>query len=626
MARQYRPHNDLPTWTSLLTNDPQCPILPAWVMELSRTFVGDLTDAVPRNGMIINGAYSLAWDVDVTMFERFKVPIWVHWPADIPGDKTWKRYLPSAEDLAPATRATSNEFQNSDPWGDQFDPWLAQSNDACDPKSSQSAPSSSQSQQDLSRFPLPEKNSGQRHGEDWQAFFARRTMQNAKKEAKETPSQRQARLSRERSAENHSLPGKSSRSWVFEWQPQYDYNDFMLRTHITKAGIEEVWGNYSKSTRIFDSFSNQWDLCLALDPNSIPDGDDREDDDDIMPPLPITSPFQVPPPAPSSFADDIYKYFGTNVSLSSRHTYIEGFIPVLHYHFGYRSTAPTSAPLAVSSLPVSDWIKKAKWDQLRKLLGDSTAETGSITEPQRQCITMFIAYLVNLNATDLNAIPPDLWDLGPLSSLQISHAHIRVSRAQLSQCRYYIIEPRESPNHVVWTLAVLNPATAVMCLRRNWGSDMTQIALALLKSGIAFRTLQPMAVAPNLRRPLSELRTYTLGHRRPPFNPPYADYIVYEQLRHEFMNRPRARAAFLHGGLIWRLALHSLGFDHLPSVVEGISTEAVPFGDLLVGDGGQTYYDDGLSEEEIDFMCGTYYIDLRERTTVPIPSVLIIPV
>ncbi|KAG1721117.1 hypothetical protein EDB19DRAFT_1646668, partial [Suillus lakei] len=107
-----------------------------------------------------------------------------------------------------------------------------------------------------------------------------------------------------------------------------------------------------------------------------------------------------------------------------------------------------------------------------------------------------------------------------------------------------------------------------------------------------------------------------LGHRQPPFNPPYADYVVYEQLRHEFMNRPRVRAAFLHGGLIWRLALHSLGFDHLPSVVEGISTEAVPFGDLFVGDGGQTYYDDGLSEEEIDFMCGTYYIDLHECTTV----------
>ncbi|KAG1814859.1 hypothetical protein DFJ58DRAFT_647813, partial [Suillus subalutaceus] len=100
-----------------------------------------------------------------------------------------------------------------------------------------------------------------------------------------------------------------------------------------------------------------------------------------------------------------------------------------------------------------------------------------------------------------------------------------------------------------------------------------------------------------------------LGHRQPPFNPPYVDYIVYEQLCHEFMNCPRVRAAFLHGGLVWRLALHSLGVNHLPSVLNGISTEAVPFGDLLVGDSGQTYYDYGLSGEEIDFMCRTYYID-----------------
>ncbi|KAG1889264.1 hypothetical protein F4604DRAFT_2015519 [Suillus subluteus] len=592
MARQYRPHNDSASWTSLLTNDPRCPILSAWVMELSRTFVGDLTDAVPRNGMIINGAYSLAWDTDVIMFEHYKVPIWVHWPPGVSGNRIWKLYCPSADDLARATSATSSELQNNDAWGIQSDShsWLAQPNDICDPESSQPAPLSTQPQQDLSHFPLPHKNSGQRHGEDWQAFFARKTLQNAKKEEKETPSERQARLSCQRSAENHSLPGKSSRIWVFEWQPQDDYNDFMLRTHITKARVEEVWGDYNKFTRVFDSFSNQWDLCLALDPTSIPDGDDREDDDDIMPPLPIASPSEVPPPPPSSFANDIYTYFGSSVSLSSRHTHIEGFVPVLHYYFGYRSTAPTSAP-TISFLPANEWIKMAKWDQLRKLLGDSSAEMGSITEPQRQCITKFIACFVNMKESDLNTIPPDLWDLGPLPSLQISHPYIRISRVQLSQCRYYIIEPRESPNLVFWTLAVLNPVTAVMCLRRDWGSDMRQISLALLQRGIGFRTLQNMSVAPHYRRPLSELCTYTLGHRRPPFNPLYADYIIYEQLRHEFMNRPRARAAFLH---------------------DGISTEAVPFGELLIGDGDQTYYDDGLSEEEIDFMCGTYYIDHRD--------------
>ncbi|KAG2361871.1 hypothetical protein BDR07DRAFT_1286038, partial [Suillus spraguei] len=91
------------------------------------------------------------------------------------------------------------------------------------------------------------------------------------------------------------------------------------------------------------------------------------------------------------------------------------------------------------------------------------------------------------------------------------------------------------------------------------------------------------------------------------FRPVFADYIVYEQHRHEFLNQPRARAALLHGGLIWRLALHSLGFDVLPSVLDGISREVVPFG-LMLDINGQTYFDDELSEEEIDFMCGTYYL------------------
>ncbi|KAG1789902.1 uncharacterized protein HD556DRAFT_1243200 [Suillus plorans] len=104
-----------------------------------------------------------------------------------------------------------------------------------------------------------------------------------------------------------------------------------------------------------------------------------------------------------------------------------------------------------------------------------------------------------------------------------------------------------------------------------------------------------------------ELRTYSLGYKPPTFSAVYADYVVYEQYRHEFMNQPRARAALLHKGLVWRLALHSIGFDALPSVLDGISREAVPFG-LMLSIDGQTNFDDELSEEEVDFICGTYYI------------------
>lgn len=359
MARRYRPHDGPSSWTSLLTTDPQCPIPSAWVVELSRTFVGDLTDAVPRTGMIINSAYGLSWDADVTMYERFKVPIWVYWPPNTVHHKAWHKYLPSTTDIAAAT--TRNPWGIESGWGTQSDDntWGVQSDDnpskefswGTDPWGTQSndpAPVLDvQSQPDLSHFPLPKKNSGQKRGEDFKAFFARRAMRNKEREMKETPSQRQARLSRERSALNHHIPGRSSTIQVFEWRPDDDDGDdgFLLRHPVTKAGVVEIWGDYSKETRIFDPFSNQWDLCRALNPTSIPDGDDREDDDDIMPPLPLTARSELPPPTPSSFLQDIYKFFGNEVSLASRHASIEGLVPVLHYHFGYRPMAAILPPL-----------------------------------------------------------------------------------------------------------------------------------------------------------------------------------------------------------------------------------------------------------------------------------------
>ncbi|KAG1721359.1 uncharacterized protein EDB91DRAFT_1256542 [Suillus paluster] len=270
-----------------------------------------------------------------------------------------KKYLPSTTDIAAATQTQwgvqsgwgtqddntwgvrhDDNPSNDDLWGTQSnDLWGTQSNNPWGTQSDDPAPSSIvQSQPDLSHFPLPPKNSSQKCGEDFKVFFARWAMRNKEKEMKESPSQRQACLGHECSAINHHMPGRSSTIQVFKWRPHDDDEDedgFLLRHPITKACVEEIWGNYNKETRIFDPFSNQWDLCRALNPTSIPDGDDREDNNDIMPPLPIVAPPVLPPPTPSSFLQDIYKYFGNEVSLASRHASIEGLIPILHYHFGY---------------------------------------------------------------------------------------------------------------------------------------------------------------------------------------------------------------------------------------------------------------------------------------------------
>jgi hypothetical protein len=566
------------------------------------------------------------------MFEHFSIPIWVYFAENAPVvDSKLHRYIPSGEAITHAITAQQwSQTSDDNAWGQTSDDnawghpgiWSQPDNGNQSALGWEEAWSQSalgwgldSGQQPVSNvphehavpgFPVPERGSGQKPGEDWRVFFARRREENKKREEKETPVRRQSRLSREQSAKNHSIPGRSSTIAVFEWQPQDEFDGFLLRIRIKKAELLSVWGSYNKSTRKYDSFRHEWDLCTALDPTSIPDGDWEEDDFSDTPPPSGPPPPPPPPPPQSSFLQDIHNYFGHYEVASSNHARgIERFVSILRFHLGYQLAASTSTPRNRSST-FDDWIQKTQWVHICKLVGD-TGDIATTPDAQKHVITCFIGYLVTLPKSQLSDIPSDLWDLGPDTSLSASNACIRVSYIQLPQQRFYVIEPSTSPNLLVWKLVVPDATTAVMCLRRDWGSDIMKIALNLLRRGIAFKTLQPIGVAPHVRRPLTELRTYSLGYKLPHFTAVYADYIVYEQHRHEFMNQPRARAALLHGGLIWRLALHSFGFDDLPSVLDGLSREAVPFG-LMLSINGQTYFDDELSEEEEDFICGTYHI------------------
>jgi hypothetical protein len=85
-------------------------------------------DVIPCTGVIINSAYSLGWDSDVTMFEHFKVPIWVYWPSNVVHHKAWNKYMPSAADITAATQPSSGSHQGNDQWGIELG-WSTQSDD-----------------------------------------------------------------------------------------------------------------------------------------------------------------------------------------------------------------------------------------------------------------------------------------------------------------------------------------------------------------------------------------------------------------------------------------------------------------------------------------------------------------
>ncbi|KAG1879185.1 hypothetical protein F4604DRAFT_1923341 [Suillus subluteus] len=363
-------------------------------------------------------------------------------------------------------------------------------------------------------------------------------------------------VSHERAAMSHSIPGKSSTVIVFEWQPNDEFGGFCQRVCLTKAKIPMTWMLYSASTR---------DLCNVLDPSSIPNGD-WEEDQFPTPSEPTPAPPPPPPPL-SSFLRDIKTYFGCyEVAPLVQYTRnVERFVSILHFHLGYCLAASTSTPRGRSTA-FDDWTHKTQWAHLCKLVGNDPAYITSIPDVQKHIITCFIGYLVTL----------------PLSQF--------LERKYLS----FLCTTTQA--------AALHHRAAVVNSGALETGDITKIAHNLLEKGIAIKTLQPISVAPHAQRPLMELHTYSLGHvlspkdrRLPHFRPVYADYIMYEQHCHEFMNQPHARVALLHGGLIWQLALHSLGFDVLPSALDSISREAVPFG-LTLDINGQAYFDDELSE------------------------------
>ena len=464
-------------WTRLLTDDPACPIPVEWVDELSRTFVGDTS--TERVGAFMTSMHC-PWSIQLPVFEHFGVPIWVRHFEGTEVHPSLRHYVPSKDAIA---QQRVNQARQCDDWGQGTLGWdgastsgwgrastsgwdmeveqtnwsqrvIGWGNQAAEENTAPNAPLEQAAA--VGNFPAPERNSGQRHGEHWRAFFARRREENKIREEMESPVQRQSRQSRELAAKNHNVPSKSSNIAVFEWQPHEDFPDFLLRIRLTKAQVPSAWGSYNKFTRLFDGFRNEWDLCDALNPTSTPDGDWEEDDFPPEPAPVVPAPVPPVPPTRSSFLRDIDNYFGRHeVAPSSDYTAgIEAFMSILHFHLGYRLTAMSSVPHGRFPA-LENWVNKTEWRHLVKMIGDNLERTPDI---KSDVIKAFIGYLVTLPRTELLNIPEDLWDLGPSTSLMASNLHIRVLYAQPLEMtkRIFIIEPATPGGRQIWKLELHN--------------------------------------------------------------------------------------------------------------------------------------------------------------------------
>jgi len=152
-----------------------------------------------------------------------------------------------------------------------------------------------------------------------------------------------------------------------------------------------------------------------------------------------------------------------------------------------------------------------------------------------------------------------------------------------------------------WVIVIRDAASALQCLRSSPGPHKSDIVSFLLRLGIAFNTFTstPRSGAPEKPRFVS------LGFRGKGYKPDKYDYAAYEVKRDEFLMTSRGRCALQAGGIVWRLAIDT---SDTRSVLDGPSPTAPTFGvchrSAELGDA----YDDKLTVDELDLICGVYKV------------------
>lgn len=188
----------------------------------------------------------------------------------------------------------------------------------------------------------------------------------------------------------------------------------------------------------------------------------------------------------------------------------------------------------------------------------------------------------------------------------------QVAGVTIGRDLWYVVRPTLLPLHDVPYLVVTrDPLTVAQVLRDGSANSTYQIARMLLTNGMPFKTLRAYPYPRGLMwRPprvpmLKDGIPIGLGVLRPG-NETFTvqDYMEYADRRERIVQSGYGRAAFLLGGIAWRLAVDSMP-DH-DSVLDGPSQFPTSADYTIVN--GYGYVDDTLDEHELAIICGIYRV------------------
>jgi hypothetical protein len=550
------PHQKPQRWVAILQRN-NTSIQASWIEDFAHSAAVDFSESVGRVGMVANTA-----DMERTEFIDCmilaNVPIWLYWGnKSKPPNKYHARlhkYLPLANELnSPHRPLASADATTAD-------------------------------------VKLP-TGSRQKPNEDWRAYFIRKTAQHTNLIEHESNEQRSRRENRER--KNISFPTPTRKgAQVFHWEEQGD--GVRIRKRIPFRDIYEFWGEYANTQKRYDSITDEWDVCTEFDPGAVgPDVLDEDEDDEVAnqlyEPIDATVPdgtvWQEVSPGYQAEADYI-QYQEPPQTLDE--------IACCRYGIQIRNGPYTRLQLA----------ERMDWEKAMRIMGEEDRQVQD--KRLEEAIPDMLQCLINIDRTGASDPPASLWDLHPENALYLFRRQDTISIVTVkntNQDKVYLIRSNllQSGKNSQWSLVLSNPAAALECVRRKWGPHYSDIALQLILRGCAFST--------RIRGPMpssSYTRPYvtTLGYRPQGYVPRDCDYASYEALRDKFLQTPRARAALLKGGIVWRLSWDAVGVE---AALGGPSPEVFQSGHWFLSEDAYLW-DDELSDDELNLICGVYKV------------------
>ncbi|KAK7026420.1 hypothetical protein VNI00_015655 [Paramarasmius palmivorus] len=435
-------------------------------------------------------------------------------------------------------------------------------------------------------------------------FFERRAQRDLVLIQNETEKERQQRINRQSAASAYNTPS-SRGARVYIWER---VGDRFVRTLVARREVIDFWDDYTPNQKRFDAIRNEWDLWHGFAPNEAASYSDDDDFDDFDRP-------DMEMPSPSFTYREEGELSPLHVFENDIHTHdtplpdAAEVMPHLYsssFNAGQVLSADTILDVAYKRYifcPVfqgSVSFHTLPWQRVQKVLGCSGSKVG-IEDEER--ISRIVEAVVS-NGSRLISWESPMFNLIVERQKLVSTCPFKISLLSGDTTVYLLRFPLPQE---AFTVAVFSPTTILEVLKRGVHADNQTLITFLVARCVPFRTL---VEGPLRELPSAPSSQYTVhGYRAPEYTFTVHDYYAYTERVQAFFRLPKSRAALLYGGIVARLA-HA--FLKPEDIVDGPSESVMMCEDgACFSDGAQSlygYWDDHLTDDDIDLICGVYNV------------------